>query len=69
MFLSEQALNSINTPTIRVKIALALGITEQSVIMAIKKKRTILTKYAAIQVIKQETGLSEDQIFETPVNA
>lgn len=65
MALTKTALKAINTPSARVKIALALGVTEQAVIKAIKHNRDVLTKYAALEVIKAETGLTEEQILET----
>ena len=64
MIISPKVYTQINTPICRLKIALALGITEQSVINAIKFKRDLLTKKAALDVIKIETGLNEDEIFE-----
>lgn len=65
MSISNAIYIRINKKECRLKIALALGITEQSVINAIKFKRDILTKKAALDVIKEETGLTEEEIFET----
>lgn len=66
MNINQSTYKKINTPRCRLKIALALGLTEQSVINAIKLKRDVLTKKAALDIIKSETGLNEDQIFEQP---
>ncbi len=64
MNINQSTYKKINTPTCRLKIALALGLTEQSIINAIKFKRDVLTKKAALDIIKSETGLNEDEIFE-----
>lgn len=69
MALTNEALEKINQPTIRMKIALALGVTEQSVIKAIKVNSDVLTKFAAMKVIKKETGLTESQIIAVAVTA
>lgn len=66
MDINQSIYKKINNPRCRLKIALALGLTEQSVINAIKFKRDVLTKKAALDVIKIETGLNEDEIFQTP---
>ncbi|HAO08588.1 MAG TPA: hypothetical protein DCQ50_16780 [Chryseobacterium sp.] len=63
MYLNEQIYLKIDNLECRLKIALALKITEQSVRNAIRFKRDILTKKAALDVIRGETGLSEDEIF------
>jgi hypothetical protein len=54
---------SNNTP-LRLKIALELGIGEDAVKRAIQRKSKTLNDYRAIQIIKSETGLTEEQIFE-----
>lgn len=65
MQLTQKALTAINNPKIRMKIGLALGISEQAVIKAIKNNSDSLTKYAAMQVIKNETPLKESEIVES----
>lgn len=55
----------INNPNCRARIALALNISEQSVRLAIKHKRDNLTKKKALDVIKEITGLTEEELFET----
>ena len=64
MQLTEKAKQAINNPTIRMKIGLALGISEQAVIKAIKNNSDSLTKYASMQVIKAETKLKESEIVQ-----
>jgi hypothetical protein len=64
MNINQSTYKKFNTPRCRLKIALALGLTEQSIINAIKFKRDVLTKKAALDIIKSETGLNEDEIFE-----
>jgi hypothetical protein len=64
MRLTQTALDKIKKPAIRMRIAVALGITDQAVIKLIKRRSDNLTKIAAIQVIREETGLSDEQILE-----
>jgi hypothetical protein len=60
MNINQSTYKKINTPRCRLKIALALGLTEQSIINAIKFKRDVLTKKAALDIIKSETGPNQD---------
>jgi hypothetical protein len=69
MKLSEKALQEINNPNTRLKLALALGLTEQSIIRLISKNHDALTKAAALKVIKSETGMKESQILVEEVAA
>lgn len=55
----------INNKKSRLRIALALNVTEQAIRNAIKYKRDVLTKKAALDIILEETGLTEEEIFET----
>lgn len=64
MVLTEKALLAINNKRTRQLIALALEITEQSVIKHIKSNNDILTKAASMAVIRKETGLSDEEILE-----
>ena len=50
---------------LRLKIAMVLGIGEQAVKMAAIRKSDSLTKYAAVQVIKEELKLKDKEIFES----
>lgn len=52
-----------NTPLKR-EIARALGVGENAVVMAVRRKSKSLTKYAAVQVLRKELGLSDNQLFE-----
>jgi hypothetical protein len=52
------------------KLALALGVHERTVYRYIKDNTDDLTKAAALRVIREETGLADDQIVEdSPVAA
>jgi hypothetical protein len=64
MKLSKKALSAINTRVIRLQIAIALGVTEQTVIRYISANHGNLTKFPAMYVIKNITGLTEDEILE-----
>lgn len=70
MTISSKALEQINVKEIRLKLALALGFTEQWVIKMIdtNKENGPLTTARALQVIKTETGLTDEEILE-PVTA
>lgn len=64
MRLTQTALQRIKEPRIRMRIAVALGITDQAVMKLIKRNSDNLTKIAAIEVIREETGLSDSEILE-----
>ena len=64
MKLTKIALEAINTLPTRMKIALALGKSEPSVRRYIIDNDDNLTKAAALEVIKAETGLVEAEILE-----
>jgi len=65
MKLTPIALEKINTLPIRMKIALALGKSESSVRRYIIDNDDSLTKAAALEVIKTETGLTDEEILES----
>ena len=48
---------------LRMKVALALGISEQGIIKLVKNNSSNLTKIAAIRTLEKETGLTENQIL------
>lgn len=52
------------SPAIIKKLAEAIGVSEASVYRFINDNDDNLTKAAAIKVIEQETGLTQDQILE-----
>lgn len=66
MKLKKKALAAINTPKIRSTLALGLGHTEQWIIQLMKKNDSngTLTTMAAIDIIKRETKLSEQDILD-----
>ncbi|MBK7885529.1 MAG: hypothetical protein IPJ81_18320 [Chitinophagaceae bacterium] len=67
MKLTEAALAAINNKKTRLKLAIAMDLTEGSVIRLIKKNSENLTKAAAMEVIKEETGLSEEEILTSEI--
>jgi hypothetical protein len=64
MKLTTKALSLVNVPRIRIRIAVALEVTEQSIIRYIRDNNDELTKAAAMKVIREETGLSDEEILE-----
>ena len=66
MRIKQDILDSINNPQSRTKIALALGIGEQSIAINCRANSTngVLTKYAALEVISEETGKSIEEILD-----
>lgn len=64
MRITKNALAKISDPSIRMKIALALKVSDQTVCRYIKDNDDELTKAAALIVIRKETGLKDDQILE-----
>ena len=65
MKLTEKAINKIDKKT-RLKLAIALGFTEYWVgkLVLNNKVNGPLTTTLALQVIKEETGLTDAQILE-----
>jgi len=64
MELSIKATKKIKESTaLRLKIALELGIGEDAVKRALKRKSKSLLNHSAIRVIKAETGLTEEEIL------
>jgi transcriptional antiterminator len=64
MKLSQKALKSINTPVTRRRLMDALGCTEFTIARYIQKNSDNLTKAAALQVIREVTGLVDEEILE-----
>lgn len=65
MRLTKRALESINTPVIRRRLMEALGdISETTVYRYISANDDNLTKAAALKAIREETGLSDEEILE-----
>jgi len=66
MFYRKEIIEKLKTDTIlRLKVCLALGVTEQSVHMALKRERKMLLNINAVNVIKEYTGLEETHLFST----
>lgn len=65
MRLTKKALTAINQKDIRLKLALALKCTEQWIIKIIvaNKDNGPLTTASALEVIRQETKMKDDQIL------
>jgi len=64
MKLSQKVLKSINTPVTRRRLMDALGCTEFTISRYIQKNSDNLTKAAAMQIIREVTGLADDEILE-----
>lgn len=66
MNLTANAISLINKPRVRVRLAMELDCSEQSVIRYINANQVNgeLTKAAALKVIREETGLSDTEILE-----
>lgn len=65
MKLTKQAIGSINQE-VRLKLALALAFSEYWVgkLIEYNKDNGPLTTAAALKVLREETGLSDDEILE-----
>lgn len=61
--ITQTALKKINTVPTRLKIAVALGVSEQTIIRYISENHENLTKAAALKIIRDETGLADSQIL------
>jgi hypothetical protein len=66
MILTRKAIEKINVTRIRLSLALALGFTEQWIIKLLdaNKENGPLTTAKALQVIREETGLTDSEILE-----
>ena len=66
MKLTHVAIQAIleHSPGIKSKLALALGCSEGTINRYIRENDDNLTKAAAMQVIRKETGLTDDEILE-----
>lgn len=71
MKLSKKAIKEINVQEIRLRLALELKVSEVWIIKSIQKNvaNGILTKSAAIQVIKANTKLKDSEILEVEKKA
>lgn len=64
MKLSKQALKAINNPAARRRLMDVLGVTEFSISRYIQRGSDNLTKAAAMQIIREVTGLEDKDILE-----
>jgi hypothetical protein len=71
MILTKKALKRINTIEMRLKLGLALKVTEQAIIRYITNNDEDgpLTKASAMMLIKKETGLTDSEILDSKVTA
>jgi hypothetical protein len=70
MKIKQHILDSINNPQSRTRIAMALKIGEQAIANACRANdpNGTLTKYAALEVISEETGKTIDKILDRTVS-
>ena len=68
MKLTQQALDAINNPVTRRRLMDVLGCTEFTISRYIQKNSDNLTKAAAMQVIRELTGLPDSEILEGSIN-
>jgi hypothetical protein len=64
MKLTKLALQRISTQQIKLKLGIALGCSEGTVNRYIRQNSDNLTKAAPMEVIRQETGLTDSEILE-----
>lgn len=66
MKLSERAISAINNRATILKLALALDFTELWInkLIAANKQDAALTNASALKVIREETGLTDQEILE-----
>ena len=65
MKLTQKALKAINNPVTRRRLMDTLGVTEFTISRYIQKNSDNLTKAAAMQVIREVTGLPDNEILES----
>lgn len=66
MKLTEHAIQSINNKTTRLKLGLALNMTEQWItkLISANTDNSALTLAASLKLIREETGLTDEEILE-----
>jgi hypothetical protein len=64
MRLKSSVLDAIKDSKVRLKLQIALGVTDQTINRYIKDNSDDLTKYAAMVVIREVTGLADQEILE-----
>jgi hypothetical protein len=68
MKLSQKVLQAINNPATRRRLMDVLDCTEFTIARYIQKNSDNLTKAAAMQVIREVTGLTDSDILDKEVN-
>lgn len=68
MKLSQKALKAINNPATRRRLMDVLGCTEFTISRYIQKNSDNLTKAAAMQVIRDVSGMADQEILEIDEN-
>lgn len=70
MQLNKKVLPAINKNAIRLRLALELGVSENTIRLYINTNSENLTKAAALKIIREATGLSDNEILiESKVKA
>ena len=68
MKLTQKALKAINNPVTRRRLMDVLCCTEFTISRYIQKNSDNLTKAAAMQVIREATGLTDEEILQIEEN-
>ena len=61
--LTQKVLKAINNPLTRRRLMDALGCTEFTIARYIQKNSDNLTKAAAMEIIREVTGMTDDEIL------
>jgi hypothetical protein len=64
MVLSQKALKAINNPETRRRLMDALKCTEFTIARYIQRNSDNLTKAAALQIIREVSGMTDNEILE-----
>ncbi len=64
MSVKKRILKKLDTPRIRTRLALALDVTDQTIMRYLDSNSDNLTKAAALKVIREELNLSDTEILE-----
>jgi predicted transcriptional regulator len=67
--LKDNIYELINNNAFRLRLALELGVSENTIRNYINNKSDQLTLAASLKIIREETGLSDEQILAKPQNA
>lgn len=64
MSVKKRILKKLDTPRIRTRLALALDVTDQTIMRYLDSNSDNLTKAAALKVVREELNLSDTEILE-----